>query len=482
MKKINLLIATAAALSLAACSKENSNGGDSENPNPTQLAVKLVKADIAVDKDGFNMLTDGGFERFAGDENWKSKSLWYLPEWVSEAETAYLGKRTIFADCNSHDWRDVAIQSVCLKKNTSYTLTLNYRGAWDGLNAYMGFRATDVHDVNLNQEGVGSDWKEYSLVLSNVDDTKADVFFGGWCWDNLWFELDDVRVIPTGSNNDTFVPENVRTIASTAANASYNELKSYGKIVAWNEADGTVSAILSDVLTADGKKLSGVYAHTKGSAAEGLKFTTVGTEPVFAEGCVPTSGVTAGSLKAVRYFVPVPAVDEESDWTASEAGLAVSEDGQTWTKASAQWKADGNFVKASYLLGDKYVYMFGSAAGDRNAMAYVARVSAAKVAEYAEYEYWDGAEWVKGDEEAAAPVFFGPVDEMSVVYSPSLYTYMAIYRSSTTGGLVYRDAGLPEGEWSGEKILLLDDESARFSPSVISVGGKDITFIVNEVK
>lgn len=482
MKKYSFIFAAAAALSLVACSKDNGGTTEQENPNPTQLAVTLVKADIAVDKDGFNMLTDGGFERFAGDENWKSKSLWYLADYISEAETPLSGKRTLHADCNARDtWRDV-VQSICVKKNSSYTLTLNYRGAWNGLNVYMGFRGAAGHDVCLNKEGEGEEWKDYSYTLANVDDTKLDVFFGGWCWDNLWLELDDMKVIPTGSNNDTFVPENARTVATSATNASFNELKSFGKIVAWNEADGTVSAVLADAETADGKKVAGVYTHTTGSAEGGLKFITVGTEPVFAEGCVPTSGVTAGGVKAVRWYVPVAAADEESDWTASEAGLAVSTDGLTWSKADAQWKADGNFVKASYMLKDNYVYMFGSAAGDRNAMAYVARVAAANVATYAEYEYWDGAEWVKGDEEAAAPVFYGPVDDMSVVYNSSRYTYMAIYHSSTTGALVYRDAGLPQGEWSGEKILLLDGETAHFSPSIVSVGNNDITFVTNEVK
>lgn len=481
MKNYSAIIAAAAALAVVSCSKDNSQGIQ-ENPDPTQISVNLFKADIAVDKDGFNMLTDGGFERFAGDEDWKSKSLWYLPEWTGEAETPLTGSRTLHADCNSHDWRDVAVQSVCLKKNTSYTLTLTYRGAWDGLNAYMGFRGAEGHDVNLNQEGAGSEFKEYSYTLENVDDTKADAFFGGWCWDNLWLELDDVKVIPTGSNNDTFVPENARVAASSAVNASFTELKSVGKTVAWNEADGTVSAVFADAVTSDGTAVPGVYAHTVGSAADGLKFITVGTSPVFAEGCVPTSGVTAGGVRAVRWYVPVAAADGESDWTASEAGLSVSTDGVTWTKADAQWKADGNFVKASYLLRDSHVYMFGSAAGDRNAMAYVARVAQASVADYAEYEYWDGSEWVKGDEEAAAPVFYGPVDDMSVVYNASRYTYMAIYRSSTTGGLVYRDAGLPEGEWSGEKILLLDSGAAYSAPSVVAVGSNDITFIANEIK
>lgn len=57
MKKYSLILAAAAALSLVACSKDNSKPDEQENPNPTQFAVTLVKADIAVDKDGFNMIT-----------------------------------------------------------------------------------------------------------------------------------------------------------------------------------------------------------------------------------------------------------------------------------------------------------------------------------------------------------------------------------------------------------------------------------------
>lgn len=482
MKKTSLLIlAASAALVAVSCGKENGTE-QKENPNPTQLSVSLFKAGIAVDPDGFNMLTDGGFERFIGDENWKSKSLFYLPEWDSEAETAYAGQRTIHADCNVDGWRDVAVQSICVKKNASYTFTLSYRGAWNALNAYMGFRGTEGHDQNLKQEGVGTEWQEYSYTLANVDDTKVDAFFGGWCWYNLWLELDCLKVIPTGTNNDTFIPENVENVASTATNASYNEIKSFGKVIAWNEADGTVSAVLSDAVDAEGNTITGVYAQTTGSAANGLKFITVNTDPVFESACVPTGGVTAGDIKAVRYYVPVAAADEESTWTASEAGLAVCTDGKTWTKADARWNVDGNFVKASYLLKDNYVYMFGSPAGDGNVMAYVARVASAKVADAAEYEYWDGAEWVKGDETAAAGIFYGPVDDMSVVYNPSRYTYMAIYRSATTGGLVYRDAGLPEGEWSGEKILLLDGENAFNAPSIISVSGDELIFITNDVE
>ena len=86
MKIVKLLgIATMCAVLFASC-KDNGkeeNGGK-ENPNPTKItAFSLIKADLAVDTEGFNMITDGGFERFIGDENWKAKSLFYLPEWDS---------------------------------------------------------------------------------------------------------------------------------------------------------------------------------------------------------------------------------------------------------------------------------------------------------------------------------------------------------------------------------------------------------------
>ena len=124
--------------------------------------------------------------------------------------------------------------------------------------------------------------------------------------------------------------------------------------------------------------------------------------------------------------------------------------------------------------------MFGSQAGDKKVRTYVARVAPASIANAADYEYWDGSEWIKGNEDAAAMIFYGPTDDISVVYNPERYTFMAIYRSRTSGQLVYRDAGLPEGEWSGEKLLIADPAGKEyFAPQILSVSSGNIWFLTS---
>lgn len=92
MKKSMLLFA-AGLMALAACQKEGNGDGTgtgtpAENPNPTKISSFYVAStDVVADPNGFNMLTDGGFENFIGDENWKSKSLTYLADYITEAET-----------------------------------------------------------------------------------------------------------------------------------------------------------------------------------------------------------------------------------------------------------------------------------------------------------------------------------------------------------------------------------------------------------
>lgn len=499
-----------AAMTMISCDKENGkedNGGIKENPNPTTINnVYVVKTDIAVDPDGFNMLTDGGFERFIGDPDWKSKSLWYLPEFVGEAETAYSGSRTLYMDCNSHDWRDI-VQSICLKKNNSYTLTLNYRGAWKGLNCYMGFRGAAGHDVNTNNADSNDAWTEepYSYTYENVDDVKVDAFFGGWCWDNLWVEVDDIKVIPTGTSNDSFMPKNAAVVKSNITNASFTDIASVENVVAWVEENGTIAAVLNGATLKDGKKGNFFTASNDKDAADGVKIASVEeTDIAEVENLVATAGVSVNGTKYIHYYTNAglaEATEEnpEPTWVAGEVGILSSADGKAWTKtvvtnvqpveageevaAVAGEGAYGNFVNVTYMKAGNYVYMYGSAAGDDNVMTYVARVAPDKVASPADYAYWDGAEWVTGDETAAAPVTYGPTGRMSVVYNADSYTYMMIYRSATTGQLVYRDAGTPEGEWSGEKLLIADPDAntALYAPCVLGVENNALTFVASKM-
>ncbi|MBQ8839347.1 MAG: DUF4185 domain-containing protein [Bacteroidales bacterium] len=495
MKKYLLMLA-ACCLAFAACEKENGNGngnGPEENPEPTQITSFYVgQTGIAVDPDGFNMLTDGGFENFIGDEDWKSKSLSYLPEYVSESEVPLTGERSIYADCNTDGWRDIAVQSVCLKKNKSYTLSLWYQGAWKGLNVYMGFRGAAGHDTNTNNKEGNDSWAEYSYTYENIDDVKADAFIGGWCYWDLWVEVDDMKVIPTGSMNDSFMPTGASITSQTITNVSFNEVKSAEKIVAWKEADGTLSGVLSNAEVGKSQLHNVFFTTKKYDKAAGPEVLTVATESMTASALIPTAGITVNGTKYVNFYEyagltsPGEGDDAETfvpDWTASKSVVYSSVDGNTWTETSLTWPADSRFIKAAYLQKGDYVYMFGSPAGDGARLTYLARVKAADFANLSSYEYWAGEEWVSGDETLAAGIMYGPTDCMSVVYNADRYTYMMIYRSSTTGGLVYRDAGLPEGEWSGEKILLTDSaDAALYAPQVLSVSNNDITFVASKMQ
>ena len=484
MKK-SLLIFAAGLMAFAACDPADQDGtgnnNPAENPNPTKISSFYVAStDVVADPNGFNMLSDGGFENFAGDENWKSKSLSFLPEYVGEAETALTGSRSLHADCHSRDF-----QSICVKKNQSYTLTLWYQGAWKGLNAYMGFRGAATYDVNTNDPDKNDAWDEYTYTFENTDNVKVDAFFGGWCWDNLWLELDDMKVIPTGSSNDSFMPKDAAIVTTDITNASYNEVASAEKVVLWKEANGKLAGMLHNAKVGE-NQLNNAYFTANGD----LKVLSVATESATNSALIPTAGITVGETKYVHFYeyagMTEPGADDDaetfvSDWTATGSVVYSSTDGATWTETSLKWPADSKFIKAAYVQNGNYVYMFGTPAGDNGRLTYVARVATADFGTLSSYEYWTGGEWV-ADATLATGVVYGPTDCMSVVYDSENYTYKMIYRSATSGQLVYRDAGAPEGEWSGEKLMLADPDADTqlYAPQAYEVTGSKIKFVASK--
>ena len=153
MKKLFVLVLAVATCMMISC-KKDPKGGSQEDDNLAQTTVPglyYATATLSEDPNGFNMFTDPGFEFNAGDVDWKAKSVWYLPDYISEAETPFNGTRSLYADCNTHEWRDVCIQSINVKKGVTYKMTVNYRGAWAGLNVYFGFRDANSYANCINQ-------------------------------------------------------------------------------------------------------------------------------------------------------------------------------------------------------------------------------------------------------------------------------------------------------------------------------------------
>lgn len=488
MKKY-ILLALVAIFALASCKKNAGpeSGASDGQPKTDITSVYVGSAKITEDPDGFNMISDPGFEFHIGDPEWKSKSVWFLPEWVSEAETPYNGSRTLYADCNSHDWRDVAIQSISVKKGKTYKITIHYRGAWAGLNAYFGFRyGGESHaDVNTNSSLADSKfpdknndaWDEYSMSYTNADAPKFDCFFGGWCWDNLWLELDDVKVAPEGEVLDSYIPADGKIDTKSITNTSY-KINSMDDMVVWKTGSSTIAGFLVNP-EIGGKQRDNVFFTGKINSDGGVE--VMHTAKADLQGVVPTGGCTIDKIQYVFAYTPGGMSEgEDPDWVSQGASVYASPDnGETWAETAIFWGADSKFIQNSIAQKGDYYYIFGSKAGDKVVETYVARFKADDIVNKDEFEYWDGEIWFKGNDAVAASVMYGPTSLRSVVYNEERYTYMMIYRSITTGQLVYRDSGLPEGDWSGEKLLVADPSANELmhTPFITAISKDNVKFI-----
>lgn len=473
MKKSLLLSASAIiALAMVSCQKDPSDNGGAnlETVKSSVASLYVVETGIQADPDGFNMITDGGFER----ENWKTNTLFWHPEGIESSEEPCTGNNSIRLYYDGEGWNDLAIQTINVKKNQSYTLSLKYRGAWKGLNCYMGFRATEGHDVNTNDPERNDAWDEgYSYTWENVDDTQANVFFGGWWWFDLWVELDDMRVIPTGSNNDSFMPVNAKLVSNTVP-AAVENIASAEKIVL--SASGKVGMLHNAVI--DGQTVENAYVTAGFNKSGSLVIASVVATDI--KDFVPTAIIELNGKTYVHGYSGYAKGNPEAEIADSitKAVILASADGKTWEEA-VSFGSETKFAKAAFCQKDNYVYVFGSPIAEGAVNTYVARVETSKIADKSAYEYWEGGEYAKIDEELATSVFYGPTDCMSVVYNSANYAFMAIYRSNASNQLVYRDAGLAEGEWSGEKLLIADSGAQFYAPQVVVNEASKLIFVAS---
>lgn len=484
MKKYLLIFAAAvAALAICSCNKEPKPGKD-EGPDLEKVAsevkgLQVIETTLAVDPDGFNMLTDGGFER----EDWDTHTLFWHPYGIELSEEPCTGNHSIRFYKDGEGWEDLAVQTINVKKGQSYTLTLKYRGAWKGLNCYMGFRAAEGHDVNTNDSNRNDAWDDgYSYTWENVDDTEATAFFGGWWWYDLWVELDDMRVIPTGSSNDTYMPVSAKVPADSTVPVADESFEMNLPDRAVFASSGNVGMIHKDNATT-GDAVENVFV-TTGNNKNGDLVIAAST-PTEIKNFIPDAAIGIGNEAYVHGVVGYdPGVKATSYVAASceEACILKTDDGgKTWNK-SIVFEGESKFAKACFAQKDNTVYIFGSVIDNLQVYTYLAKVEASKLGNKADWEYWDGGEFAKGTEEIAASIFYGPTDLMSVTYNAEKYTWMMVYRSFTTGQLVYRDAGLPEGEWSGEKLLVANPAGTElYAPQVVSNKGDKMKLITSKL-
>lgn len=464
-------------------SLEVNMAGCQVNPTPsTPLGAKLLGVALASDSDGFNMLSDGGFENQPGQSCgvWKDHTLWYIPDyvWAYDDSGMRSGNRSLFADLNTHDWRDVVVQTVALKKNTSYTFSIDMQKAWADAGVYFGFRAAATHDFNTNGTETAN-WKTYSYDWGDIDDVQANMFVGAWPWDNFWIRLDNMKLIPTGYTTASYKPSTT-TVESGFANNTFQSLDGCLRMVTWpigNPATSTSYRVAMAHATIDGNLFESAAAHATVSST-GLvidNFKGNGKEMLTgaeAQYCVPTSGFSnsLGTIEYVFYYATNDDWVSANDWAAVGCYVAKStNEGSSWQKVDALTKgASSKFVNACALTVGSDVYIFGSPAGRGGVNTYVAKVAISSFEDASAWRYFDGSSFGATTEEGAVSIFYGPTAEMSVCYDSETSLYVAFYRSLRTGKLVYRESTSPEGLWSGEKEAVDDPTGAYyFAPSIV---------------
>lgn len=183
--------------------------------------------------------------------------------------------------------------------------------------------------------------------------------------------------------------------------------------------------------------------------------------------CIPTGGIAAGTRQYLNYMSihDWKPTGENDYWSVNYSELVYTDDyGATWTRSGVKWDADSNFTQVAYLKENGMIYMYGTHSG-RYGNVYLARVGEKSVLDKSAYEYWNGGGWSR-DEQASVPVARGTVSEMTVAYNSRYKRYMMMYLSVNQRAIVYRDAPSPEGDWSGEKIILYEDGNGLYGPYI----------------
>ncbi len=224
-----------------------------------------------------------------------------------------------------------------------------------------------------------------------------------------------------------------------------------------------VLAFSVDTFLEDGLSISSMVTDSEGKAREICAGAKTGANPNY-NTSIPTGAVRADGTDYVHYMNIYEWAAENGRWLTNFSSLYASKDnGRTWErKEEVLFHPDSHFSQVAYAKRDGYVYMIGTRSG-RGDAAYLARFGEKDILKQDQYEYWNGIDnqWIKGDENAAAPVIDAPVGETSLMYLEKQKRWIITYlldhaydpKDNKKGHtLVYRDSKDLK-EWSEVKII-----------------------------
>jgi hypothetical protein len=216
-----------------------------------------------------------------------------------------------------------------------------------------------------------------------------------------------------------------------------------------------VASVISDDDPSDGLTFDRMIEDAPGHAKELLPSKKLDGDEITV---IPTYGIAVGDRMYLHYM-SVHRWGAPGHWDLNSSGLAYSDDGgETWTKdPSASWPGDSNFGQVAITQVDDQVYFFGIPGG-RYGGVKLARTDQNNLLDVDTYEYWDGASWIRGNEQAGQLILPAPVGELSVRWNSHYKKWIMMYLNETKFGVVLRTADCLTGPWSDEQLIATSDD------------------------
>jgi hypothetical protein len=220
-------------------------------------------------------------------------------------------------------------------------------------------------------------------------------------------------------------------------------------------------AISSDDVPSDGIVFDRMIEDRPGHAKELLSSKKIDFEEMTV---IPTYGVAVGD-RLFLHYMSVAHWGPPGQWDLGLAGWAYSDDaGENWTKdPDATWPGDTNWGQVAIEEHDGHLYLFGIPGG-RYGDVKLARVVPESLLQIAQYEYWDGSNWV-ADAETAAVVIEGPAGELSVRWNSYYQRWLMMTLIDDQGLIVVRTALELTGPWDESRVAVRSgDYPALYAP------------------
>lgn len=493
---------------------DNLNWVEPINPNPTEVVgAVIVKASF--ETADFNLLGDGGFEDYPRD-GWKVEDPANVEftliegrnspkalrmDRISNVNFTNISQGLVFRTCaNEGDaqWVMEFDARVAAGGNVDFYTGFSFNDAFGNWFREVNGRPAVPEDVVENGRYFHNDeqWHHYKLQEHNWP-TQCWGFAHLGMWGDpavspRWSEYDNVVVYPAELDIKGISTEpKSATVLGAITNATFDQVDTLGRVVAWMDANGKVKLAFSDVVI-NGTLVPSAVAETESADPSSIQISkfyknngvlaeilplTEGELSVVPDDAFVMDGKTYLHYYTTIFFDPV----WNLNWRTDKTGFLVSEDnGKTWTAAPNTWAAsawannqDGKFSSASFVNRNGYTYMIGSFAGRDNWLwghSFAARVADGKdITDPKAYEYWKNPGWVDGAEngewviDGNVPILQGDRGTYDLIWNPKFEVYQLFYRADAAKGIVYRDSKGPDENgiwyWSGAKLLVKDEDA-----------------------